>query len=181
MAIYYQRAGDFENAIVKYRAVLQQNELNAGAHNNLGLLYLDKGLLDDAVRELQRAVIIDPGHATARLNLGVAMMRQNKTDAAAAEFRAVLAAQPRNVDAMINLALVEAPTARERAKELLLQAIVIAPRNAAAHYNLAVLFDETGDGSRALEHYRAFLSAAGPDMSARVPAVRARIDTLSKR
>ena len=54
--------------------------MNAQARNNLGLLYLDKGLLDDAVRELKRALIIDPRYARARLNLGVALMRQNKLD-----------------------------------------------------------------------------------------------------
>ena len=32
-----------------YRAVLQRDELNVEAHNNLGLSYLNKGLLDDAV------------------------------------------------------------------------------------------------------------------------------------
>jgi len=182
MAIYHQRAGDFENALLKYRAVLQQNELNAQAHNNLGLLYLSKGVHDDAVRELQRAVIIDPRYTTAHINLGVAFMRQNRMDSAAAEFRSVLATEPRNVDALINLALVETATASpERAKDLLLQALVIAPRSAAAHYNLAVLFDQAGEVARAVEHYRAFLSNAGPDTSARAPDVRTRLDALSRR
>jgi hypothetical protein len=39
LALYYQRSGDFENALLQYRAVLQRDELNGEAHNNLGLLY----------------------------------------------------------------------------------------------------------------------------------------------
>lgn len=181
LAVYYQRAGDFENALLKYRTVLAKNELNAQARNNLGLLYLDKGLLDDAVRELKRAVIIDPRYARARTNLGVAMMRQSRVDDAAAEFRAVVAQDPRNADALINLALAEKESTPERAKELLIRALGIAPRSAWAHYNLAVVFDQSGEVARAVEHYRAFLENAGPDVSARAPDVRARLAALTRR
>lgn len=182
LAVYHQRSGDFERALLKYRAVLEKNELNAQARNNLGLLYLDKDLVDDALRELQRAVIIDPRYARARINLGVALMRRNRLDSAAAEFRAALAQEPRNVDALINLALVEEATATpERAKELLIRALGISPRNASAHYNLAVVFDHSGEVARAVEHYRSFLEYAEPDVSARAPDVRARLDALTRR
>ena len=181
-AVYYQRTGDFENALLKYRAVLEKNERNAQARNNIGLLYLDKGLLDDAERELQRAVFIDPRYVTARTNLGVTYMRRNRMDEAAAEFRQVLQVDARNVDAIVNLALVEtANGASERAKELLLRALTVAPRNASAHYNLAVVFDQSGESARAAEHYRSFLEHAGPDVSARAPGVRARLAALIKR
>ena len=42
-ALMYQRLGDFENALVSYRQVLQRDDLNVEAHNNLGVLYRDKG------------------------------------------------------------------------------------------------------------------------------------------
>jgi tetratricopeptide (TPR) repeat protein len=180
--VYHQRAGDFENALLKYRAVLEQNELNAQARNNLGLLYLDKGLLDDAVRELNRALIIDPGYPRARTNLGVALMRQNKLEEAEQAFRLALTRDPRNVDALINLALVEKARGNvEGAKERLIRAVGIAPRNAWAHYNLAVVFDHSGEVARAVEHYRSFLENAGPEVSARAPDVRARLDALARR
>ena len=87
LAIYYQRIGDFENALVQYRAVLETNELNAEAHNNLGVLYQDKGLYDEAIREFQRATFIDPHYDKAHNNLGVALLKSGKTDAAVSEFR----------------------------------------------------------------------------------------------
>ena len=49
-AMMYQRLGDFENALVSYRQVLQRDDLNVEAHNNLGVLYRDKGLFDDAIK-----------------------------------------------------------------------------------------------------------------------------------
>jgi Tfp pilus assembly protein PilF len=181
LALYYQRAGDFENALLQYRALLQASELNAQAHNNLGLLYQEKNLLDDSARELERALIVDPNYARARNNYGVTLLRQGKLDAAAAQFRTVLQLEPRNVDALVNLALVEKAAGQtEPAKESLLRALTVAPKNAAAHYNLAVLYDDTGDASRASEHYRAFLDTAGAEYADRAPGVRARLAALAR-
>jgi tetratricopeptide (TPR) repeat protein len=174
-------AGDFENALLHYRALLQRNELNAQAHNNLGLLYRDKGLLDEAVREFQRALFIDSGYVTAHNNLGVALLGQGRLDEAAAEFRTVLEGEPKNVDATINLALVEKAEGRlERAKETLLRALGTDPRNAAAHYNLAAVYEQSGEAARAIEHYRAFLANAGSQHATRAADVRTRLKALER-
>jgi tetratricopeptide (TPR) repeat protein len=106
LALYYQRIGDFENALVHYRAVLQRDELNAEAHNNLGLLYSGKGLFDDAVREFESAIAINQRHVNAHNNLGVAYLSQRKHDAAAAEFRTALGIDPHSPEAHYNLALI---------------------------------------------------------------------------
>ena len=83
------------------------------------------------------------------------------------------------MDATINLALVEKAEGRsERAKETLLRAIGMDPRSAAAHYNIAGLYDQSGETARAIEHYRAFLAYAGSGHAARAADVRARLDAL---
>lgn len=167
---------------MQYRAVLQKNELNPQAHNNLGLLYRDKGLLDDAVRHFQRALLIDARYVTARNNLGVALLGLGRIEEATSEFRRVLTQQPRNVDAMVNLALAEKSAGRPGvAMETLVRAIGLDPRSAPAHYNLGVLYEQSGEGSRAVDHYRAFLDHAGPHHAGRAPEVRARIADLTKR
>jgi tetratricopeptide (TPR) repeat protein len=182
LALYYHRAGDFENALMYYRAVLQKNELNQSAHNNLGVLYRDKGLFEEAVRHFQRALLIDGRYLTARNNLGVALLGLGRLDEAAAEFRRVLAADPRQVDAMVNLALVEKAGGRPGvAIETLIRAITVDPRSAAAHYNLAVLYEQSGEMGRAVEHYRTFLDHAGSQHAARAPEVRARLAELDRR
>jgi tetratricopeptide (TPR) repeat protein len=181
LAVYHHRAGDFDHAETYYRALLQRNELDPQVHNNLGLLYRDTGMLDEAVREFQRALIINPEYLTARNNLGVAFLGQVRLDEASAEFRRVLGQDPRNVDASVNLALVEKAAGRpERAKESLLRALVLDPRNAPAHFNLASLYEQTGETVRALAHYRAFLEYAGPEHASRAPDARARIDALAR-
>ena len=180
MALYFQRSGDFENALVQYRAVLQRDELNAEAHNNLGLLYRGKGLYDEAVKEFVRAIAINQRYVKAHNNLGVTYLGQARNDAAASEFRTALGIDPRNVESLVNLSLAEKDGGNaEDARASLLHALELDPRSAEAHYNLALMADETGDKALALTHYRAFLQYANdhPDL---VPLVRARVDVLSR-
>jgi Tfp pilus assembly protein PilF len=181
-ALYHHRAGDFESALVAYRTLIEQNQLNAAAHNNLGLLYQQKDLLDDAARSFQRAIIIDARYGLAHNNYGVTLLRQGRPEEAAVQFRTVLSLEPRNVDALVNLALAEKAAGRgEQARSTLLRALGASPRHAMAHYNLAVLHDDTGEHARALEHYRAFLEHAGADHADRTAGVRARVEALANR
>jgi Tfp pilus assembly protein PilF len=181
LALYYHRAGDFENALQHYRALLQKNELDAQAHNNLGLLYQEKNLLDESSRELKRAILIEPRNAGARNNYGVTLLMQGRVDEGTAQFRAVLEFDSRNLDALVNLAIAQRSAGQlDLAKETLLEALTTAPRNAAAHYNLGQLYDQTNEPARAIEHYRTFLANAGAEHAARAAAVRARIAALSK-
>jgi Tfp pilus assembly protein PilF len=107
-------------------------------------------------------------------------MRQGKVDVAAAEFKLSASLDPRDTDARVNLALLQKATHQlEAAKATLLDALALDPSAAAAHYNLALLYDEEGETSRALEHYRRFLDRAGADHASLAADVRARIDALS--
>jgi Tfp pilus assembly protein PilF len=178
MALYYQRVGDFDGALAQYRRLLEQNDASAEVHNNLGLLYQDRGQYDEAVKRFQRSIAIGR-KCTRRTTISACAMRSNRPDAAAAEFRVALGADPRNVESLVNLALVQKAAGRVAdARDLLRRALVIDPRNAGSHYNLAVVADESGDTSSAVEHYRAFLklgTVAHADLAAQV---RARLAAL---
>ncbi len=58
LALYYQRVGDYDNALAQYRLLLERSDASAEVHNNLGLLYQDRGDLDAATRQFQRAIAI---------------------------------------------------------------------------------------------------------------------------
>lgn len=181
LAVYHQRAGDFARAQAHYRVLLERNQIDSRIHNNLGLLYREQGMLDYAVREFQRALIIDPDYLTARNNLGVALLGQSRLDEASAEFRRVLARDADNVDASVNLALVERAAGRlEAAKEALLRALMAEPRNAPAHFNLAGVYEQAGEPARAVEHYRTFLQYADREHASRGADARSRIDALTR-
>ena len=180
LALYYHRTGDYTRALQHYRALIEQNELNAQAHNNLGLLYQERNLLQDSARELQRAVVLEPRNAGTRNNYGVTLLMLGQVDHAAAEFQTALWLEPQNLDALINLSLAQRKTGQlDTAKETLLRVLNVAPKNAPAHYNLAQLYDDTNERARAVEHYRLFLDNAGAEHADRAPLVRARIAALN--
>ena len=84
-------------------------------------------------------------------------------------------------DALVNLALAQRDGGQpDVAKQTLLQALGIAPRSAATHYNLGQLYDQANEAARAIDHYRKFLEYAGAEYASRAAGVRARIETLSR-
>ena len=180
LALYYHRTGDYTRALQRYRAVIEQNELNAQAHNNLGLLYQERNLLQESAHELQRAVVLEPRNAGTRNNYGVTLFMLGQVDHAAAEFQTALWLEPQNLDALINLSLVQRKTGQlDTAKETLLRVLNVAPKNAPAHYNLAQLYDDTNERARAVDHYRLFLDNVGAEHADRAPLVRARLAALT--
>jgi Tfp pilus assembly protein PilF len=181
LALYYHRVGDFAHALDRYRALIERNELDAQAHNNLGLLYRDRHMLDDSARELERAAAIEPANAGTRNNYGVTLLEQNRADEAAIQFKAALALTPGSVDAMVNLALAQRNTGQPAlARTTLLRALALDPSSAAAHYNLGQMYDRASEAAAALEHYRAFLENAGPEYASRAVAVRERVRALTR-
>lgn len=182
LAVYYQQAGDFDNALIHYRALLQREPLNAEAHNNLGLLYRTKRMHDEAIREFHLALNVDPKYRVARNNLGATLLETGRPEAAAAELAIIVADEPDSPDALVNLALAQSALKQGgTAQETLMRAIGIEPRHAAAHYNLARLYEQEGEPGKALDHYRKFLQYAGAQHASVVPEVRSRVAALEKK
>jgi len=182
LAIRYQNLGDFEQALKHYLAVLAEDEFNVEARNNLGLLYHGRGLTNDAIDQFRRAILINPRYIKARSNLAVVLTSAGRLAEARAELRAALAIEPRNVDLVVNMALVDKADRRpEQAMELLVRAVGDRPDHAAAHYNLAVLYEERGSLALAYDHYHAFLKYAGPEHGALLTDVQQRAQLIEPR
>jgi Flp pilus assembly protein TadD len=143
------------------------------------LLYLDKTLYEEAIREFRRATFIDPKYDKAHNNLGVALLRSGKTDAAVTEFRWIVAQDSRNIEGLSNLALsLKASGRLEEAREVIQRSISLDAKYPPAHYNLALICEESGDLVRAIQHYESFLAAAGAENATLSGEVRARMQVL---
>lgn len=75
-----------------------------GAHNNLGVLYYNKGMIEEAVAAFARALQLDPAMAVAERNLRIAYCESGHFDRAVAELRARLADAPADAEARRALA-----------------------------------------------------------------------------
>jgi Tfp pilus assembly protein PilF len=176
LALRYQNLGDFVRAHEHYLNALSENEFNVEARNNLGLLYYSRGMPDNAVDQFRRAIAINAGYIRARGNLAAVLTSAGRVAEARAELRAALALAPRDVDLLVNMALVEKADHRpEQATEILVRALGMSPEHAAAHYNLAVLYEERESLALALDHYNAFLKYAGPEHRSSLTDVQQRV------
>lgn len=137
---------------------------NPVAHNEVGLAYASKGLLDIAMVEYQTALRLDPDYPKAHNNLGVAYASEGLLENAIAQFQIALHLNPDYPKAHNNLGNVYT------SKGLLDMAMVeyqtalrLAPYYTDAHYNLAVLYRRKGNVAMALGEAEVALKIR-PDM-----------------
>src|SRR5205814_6749363 len=135
-------------------AVTSNNDV---ALNNLGIIFLDKGQLDDAISKLQAAIDLRPENAPAHDNLAKALLKKGQMTEAMVHYRKFLELEPANVEARNTLgtALIQQGRVRE-AIDQWQESMAIQPENGNAASNLAWVFatcpdDSIRDGARAVE------------------------------
>ena len=135
-------------------AVTRNNDV---ALNNLGIIFLDKGQLDEAISNLQAAIDLRPENAPAHDNLAKALLKKGEVSEAMVHYRKFLELEPANVEAhnTLGTALIQQGHVRE-AIEQWQEALATQPENGNAASNLAWVFATSPevsirDGTRAVE------------------------------
>jgi tetratricopeptide (TPR) repeat protein len=145
---------DSETLFTHALAVTSNNDV---ALNNLGIIFLDKGQLDDAISKLEAAIDLRPENAPAHDNLAKALLKKGQVAEAMVHYRKFLELEPENVEARNTLgtALIQQGHVRE-ALDQWQEALALQPENGNAASNLAWVFatcpeDSIRDGTRAVE------------------------------
>ena len=145
---------DSETLFTHALAVTSNNDV---ALNNLGIIFLDKGQLDDAISKLQAAIDLRPENAPAHDNLAKALLKKGQVAEAMVHYRKFLELEPANVEARNTLgtALIQQGHVRE-AIDQWQEVLALQPENGNAASNLAWVFatcidDSIRDGTRAVE------------------------------
>ncbi len=144
---------DDEEAASLLLQAIQADPFCGMAHNNLGVIELNRGHLYEAATEFESARRLLPGHPGPRCNLALVYEEAGRLDDAKAAYETALEVQPGHLPSMQGLAsiIVRIGASDDRLPELLenisIQSDSIEWRNWAAHRRLAVLSD-SGDLSR---------------------------------
>lgn len=95
---------DPEKAEQLLREALSYDLYYGPAHNNLGIIFLERGDLYEASGEFEWARKLMPGHPDPRLNLAIALERGGQVEEAIATYESVLEVRPEFEVAMVGLA-----------------------------------------------------------------------------
>lgn len=124
---------------------------DAGAHNNLGVVFFQKGLTSDALAAFERALELDPRLDVARRNAEVAFRESGRLESRVARLRAEVAERPDDVaprDALARTLLLGGdPEAAAREWQRLLDSH---PASTPLHMKLAYALAESGRRVEAL-------------------------------
>ena len=145
-------AGDIDAAIGHLgKAVAADPERSAGARNLLGSAYLEQGRLEDAEREILKALELRPRVPDAHYHLGLLAEAKGDLRRAGGEYRKEIEIHPGAYPAHFNLALVSRKPATARGNRQLQEAVRLNPRFARGYLFLAkAILDRGGDLDEAI-------------------------------
>ena len=153
-----------DQAMAKFRQVLQISPDNSRAHFNLATLLDERGKADEAIGHYRRALQIDPDYAHVHLNLGTIYQSQGKLDDAADQYRRTLRLMPQSAEAHANLGQVlHIQDQHSAAIEHLRQAVSINAELSLAHRHLGASLARLGQFDQAIDAYRRYLRLAPDD------------------
>lgn len=174
-ALTYRHARVFESNERLWRHAVEQNPAAWMAHNNLGLLYMDRGLLAEAESHFRAAIAANPRHYEALCNLGAVALRRGRLVEARAALEEAVRWQPNLPQAWYNLGRVhERSGDGARARDAYQRALAVHPDFAEAHARLALFAEEENNAERALWHHLRALTVATPDLKERARYLNAR-------
>jgi tetratricopeptide (TPR) repeat protein len=119
MGLVAYRDGEREIALEFINEAIAINPSIAEAHDNLGIVLLDIGNLNNAIISFQNAIAIKPNFANAHFNLGTAFQRLGQQESAITCFRKSLGLTPENAKANIHAQLGYALNALGKKQEAL--------------------------------------------------------------
>jgi protein O-mannosyl-transferase len=155
---------DSETLFKHALAVTTNNDV---AENNLGIVFLRQGKLDQAISLLQAAVDLRPDNSPAHENLAKALLQKGQVADALIHYQKLLELQPDNIEVhnIVGTVLIQQGRIREGVDEWQ-KVLAIQPDNGNAMSNLAWVFatapdDSLRDGTKAVNLAQEALRISG--------------------
>jgi protein O-mannosyl-transferase len=164
----WQQTSYWRNGETLWARALAATERNAVAHNNLGNMLSDRGLVDEAMAHYRQALEANPQHASAHYNLAGALLNRGQVEEAIAHYRSDLEIRPDDADARNYLGVALQRCGRaEEAIEQHRRAVELKPEKGSFHYSLALALSTVGRFDEAIAHYRAAIQQKPDAVEAR--------------
>ena len=157
--ISWQRAWVYRNQEALWTDTINKSPKCWVAYTNLGLVFLQKGWINEATVQFLKALEINPNDAVALNDFGNALFREGKVDAAVDEYKKAVELDPNSSIYHANLGagylkrgeLLGAVQEYEKASK-------IDPIDPGLHASLANIFTQEGQSHEAILQYKAALA-----------------------
>jgi tetratricopeptide (TPR) repeat protein len=154
---------------------------DAGAHNNLGVLYYQKGLIEDAIAEFVRALELDPRMQVAQSNLDIAYRESGHYDRRITDLRERVRRHPEDRDARWELGRAHAALGRHaEAIAEFQQARSSQTHKVQALYQMGLSFEANNALKLAERSYRDALKAVEPEDVSNLKALNYRLGRVAE-
>ncbi len=135
--------------------------LSHNIHNNLGIAYDKIGKYEDAIKEFEEALRLDPEYIEVHNNLAVTFEKLGRIEEAIEGLQHALRLNPNYVEALSNLGSIYAKSQKyEDAIRELQKASGINPDYAFAHNSLGIVYAEQKKYEEAIEEFKAAIRLA---------------------
>jgi Tfp pilus assembly protein PilF len=161
----FEKAGDARKAIGEYRILLQREPGTPGIHYRIGGLILENpgaaGTLEDARKEFEEELQVDPNNAGAEYYLGEVARQEDKLPEAIGHFASAAKLAPDFAEAQFGLgrSLLDSGKNAEAVAPLE-KAVRLAPDNPTIHFALATAYQRMGRKDDAAREFALQKSAA---------------------
>ena len=154
----WQQSKMFTDSLALWRTTTARNPGSGPAQYNLGCVLLQRGRMDEAKFQFEKALQIQPDFADAHNNLGNLLLERRQVDQAVAHFQKALAIRPRFADAHSNLggALLQKGQT-EGAIAQFQKALEIDPNDPLTRYNLGSALLKSGQVDEAIAQFQSVL------------------------
>jgi len=153
-ALTWRQAGNYRNPETLYRSILERNPASWLAHDNLGVVLVQRGRIEEATAHYREAMRLNPAYPEAFNNYGNVLAQRGRWSEAADAYAAALRARPSFAAAEKNWGKAMSDAGRPGDAELHFRnALRIEPDYADAHYGLANALGNSGRLAEAVGEY----------------------------
>jgi tetratricopeptide (TPR) repeat protein len=141
----------WENSYTLWADAVEKNPKSNTANALMGVVYMELGMDQDAIRHLEKAVQLLPKDYFSRNNLGIVYGRSDQPEKALKEFSTAIQLRPDNDTIKINLSVFyQRQKEYKKAEEVLKYLLSKNPQSANLHYRLGLIYKDAGQYEKAV-------------------------------
>ncbi len=145
----------WKNSFSLYQHALNVTENNYICHNNIGITFVEKGAMKEAVKHYSEALKINPDYAEAYTNMGFALGKLGHNSEAFSHYQKALKIKSQGAHVYFDMGnLLSAQGKKSEAIEYFRIALRINPEYAEAHNNIGIVLFSDGKITESIKHLK---------------------------